>query len=255
MKFDPHKHHRRSIRLRGYDYSQAGAYFVTICTHRRACVPGEVQEGEMRPNRAGRLVRAAWNDLPNHYPRVMLDAFVVMPNHIHGIIVLQDAQEHADVGAGFEHGTIVGDRSGAEREASPADGGAKPAPTHGGAKQVELGENADVGAGFVRSTEVGDRSGAEREATTADGEAKPAPTHANTKRHGLPEIVRAVKTFSARRINHLRGTPGVPVWQRNYYERVIRNERELHAIQQYILDNPANWDKDSENPASQGRGN
>jgi hypothetical protein len=68
----------------------------------------------------------------------------------------------------------------------------------------------------------------------------------------IPKLVGYFKMNSAKHINRLRGTPGIPVWQRNYYERVIRNDRELHAMQQYILDNPANWDKDTENPDAQG---
>lgn len=93
MKYDPEKHHRRSVRLRGYDYSQAGAYFVTICTQNRECLFGDMVDGEMRLNDAGRVVHGVWNDLPDHYAGVKLDAFVVMPNHVHGIIVI--------VGAGY----------------------------------------------------------------------------------------------------------------------------------------------------------
>jgi REP element-mobilizing transposase RayT len=77
---------------------------------------------------------------------------------------------------------------------------------------------------------------------------EPAPTIETARRHGLSEIVRAFKTFSARRINEVRGTPGTPVWQRNYYERVVRNERELHAVREYIRANPLNWYLDKENP-------
>jgi putative transposase len=82
------RHHRRSIRLKGYDYSQAGAYFVTICTQDRACLFGDVVNGEMLLNAAGRMVQTVWDDVPNHYPGVELDAFVVMPNHVHGIVVV-----------------------------------------------------------------------------------------------------------------------------------------------------------------------
>ena len=110
------------------------------------------------------IVRRCWLDLPDHYPHVSLDAFVVMPDHIHGIIVLADTNR-----AGFE-----------------------PAPTGG-------------------------------------------------VRHGLPEIVRAFKTFSARRINARRDTLGAPVWQRGYYERSIRNERELNLTRKYITNNPRHW--------------
>lgn len=173
-------HHRRSIRLPAYDYSRAGAYFVTICAYQCAALFGEVVADNIRLNDYGQIAAAVWADLPRHYPHVALDAGVIMPNHIHGIIVLKGDDV---VGAGL-----------------------RPAPTVGPAPTVE-----------------------------------PAPT----TRQPLSEIVRAFKSFSARRINELRGTVGVPVWQRNYYERVIRHERELNAIRDYIARNPANWQRDS----------
>ena len=164
--YDPNKHHRRSIRLQGFDYTREGAYFVTVCTRNRGCLFGDVVEGEMRLNNAGRLVEAVWEGLSDHYPHVELDAWVIMPNHVHGIVML------------------------------------------------------------VRA--------------------------ANTMRHGLSEIVRAFKTFSARRINAMHGTPGAPVWQRNYYEHIIRNDDALQHIRQYISENPACWAEDAENPARTG---
>ena len=164
------KHHRCSIRLREYDYAQAGAYFITIVSHARAMLFGEIAGGETRLNEFGKIVERAWADLPEHYLNVQCDAFVVMPNHIHGIIV--------------------------------------------------LGEPI-VGAGL-----------------------KPAPT-----RHALPEVVRALKTFSARRINEMRHLPGAPVWQRNYYEHVVRNDGELLRVREYIFNNPLEWTNDRENPS------
>lgn len=180
MNYDPERHHRRSIRLKEYDYAQAGGYFITLCTHDRVCLFGEVANGEMRLNGLGQIVQTAWNDLPEHYAAVQLDAFVVMPNHLHGILFILD--DPSGIGAGV------------------------------------------AGAGL-----------------------KPAPA-GNRRRHGLPEMVRAFKTFSARRINAIRRTPGTPVWQRNYYEHVIRNEESLQRIRQYVLDNPARWEYDRENP-------
>ncbi len=179
MSYDPHKHHRRSIRLKGYDYSSEGAYFVTICVKGGESVLGEVVGGEMVLNEYGRIVEACWQDLVNHYDHVVLDAFVIMPNHIHFIVILIDAT----VGAGR------------------------------------------VGAGL-----------------------RPAPT--GDKQHGLPEIVRAIKSFSARRINELRDATGSSFWQRNYYEHIIRNERALNAIREYIHNNPANWLQDQLHPAA-----
>ncbi|MBS1944618.1 MAG: transposase [Bacteroidetes bacterium] len=172
-------HHRRSIRLRNYDYTQNGAYFVTICVQDRVCLLGDVADGEMRLNAAGQIVQDVWYGLPDHYPHVQLDAWVIMPNHVHGIIVLVDAP---------------------------------------------------VGAGF-----------------------KPAPTGASTTRHGLPEIVRALKTFSSRQINVLRGTPGTKLWQRNYWERIIRDEPEHHRIRAYIRENPSQWERDRLHPQRTSR--
>ena len=88
MKYNPATHHRKSIRLRGYDYSQAGAYFVTVCIQNRECLFGDIVDGEMVLNDAGCFVQNVWNDLPNHYPHVELDHFIIMPNHFHGIVVI-----------------------------------------------------------------------------------------------------------------------------------------------------------------------
>ncbi|MCC7447866.1 MAG: transposase [Anaerolineae bacterium] len=177
MPYDSLKYHRRSVRLQGYDYAQSGAYFVTVCTHNRECLFGEIVAEAMVLNPFGIIVQDQWDNLPRHYPHLELDAFVVMPNHMHGIIVLTDP----------------------------------------------------VGAGL-----------------------RPAPTTVPTidKRYGLPEIVRALKAFSARQINDCRESPGVPVWQRNYYEHIIRNEKALDAIRRYIEDNPLRWALDVDNPVN-----
>jgi hypothetical protein len=108
MSFKPDIHHRRSIRLRDYDYSQAGAYFVTICVLQRECLFGEIVDSEMIMNEMGRIVLAAWTDLSNHYKHIILDEYMVMPNHVHGIIDIVGAGLNAVgpscnmVGAGFK---------------------------------------------------------------------------------------------------------------------------------------------------------
>ena len=145
---------RKNIRLRHFDYSQRGAYFVTICTHDRERLLGDVVDDQVRLNDEGRIVLECWHNLPNHYEHVKLDEFVVMPNHVHGIIVITD-------------------------------------PVRG----ISLNE---------------ERAGL-----------KPAPT----SMHSLSEIVRGFKTLSSRRINRLQDKPGQPVWQRSFYEHVIRDEK------------------------------
>src|SRR3990172_8887322 len=87
-RVDPEKHHRRSIRLKGYDYAQEGVYFVTVCTQTRACLFGAVADGEMQLNNAGEIAKAAWDDMPARFPSVRRDAFIVMPNQFRGIIIV-----------------------------------------------------------------------------------------------------------------------------------------------------------------------
>ncbi len=98
MKYDPERHHRRSVRIKGYDYAQAGAYFVTVCTHQRTCLFGTISDGQMRLNAVGQVATQCWQAIPNHFPNVRCDEFVVMPNHIHGILWII-TPDPADVGA------------------------------------------------------------------------------------------------------------------------------------------------------------
>lgn len=93
-QYDPDKHHRRSIRLKHYDYSTPGHYFVTICLQNRACLLGNIVAGQMHLNDAGHMVQKNWIDLPQRFPHIALDEFVIMPNHFHGIVAL-----HNPVGA------------------------------------------------------------------------------------------------------------------------------------------------------------
>src|SRR4028118_229923 len=90
MNYNPEKHHRRSIRLKGYNYTGEGAYYFTICCHQRRCLLGEIKDGVMHLNLVGATVKAVWESFPRHFPLIELDAFVVMPNHVYGIIVITD---------------------------------------------------------------------------------------------------------------------------------------------------------------------
>ena len=169
------KHRRKSIRIKGYDYSQAGAYFITICTHNRECLFGEAANGEMRLTRLGEIVKTSFTDLPHRYQEIELDYFTVMPNHIHVIIAI------TNVGAIHE---------------------------------LPLPPND--------------------------------PMH--RRRMLIPEIIGYVKMNTAKRINQSRNTPGARVWQRNYYEHIIRNDDELNQMREYISQNPLQWELDEENP-------
>jgi REP element-mobilizing transposase RayT len=156
---------------------------------------GEIIEDKMKENQYGKVVRSCWSDLPSHYTNIHLDEFIIMPNHVHGIINI----------IGDDMNDIVG-------------GGLRPPSTPTNA-------NGSVAGGLRPPSTLTCNKG-------------------KTKRHGLPEIVRAFKLFSSRRINEIRKTPGVSVWQQNYYEHIIRNENELHEIRQYIVLNPLKWELD-----------
>ncbi|MCX7838639.1 MAG: transposase, partial [Anaerolineae bacterium] len=168
------------------------AYFVTIVTRNRECLFGDVVDGAMRVNAWGQIVVECWDALPTHFPNVELDAFVVMPNHVHGIIVIVDD-------AAPRRGEAFFGLSRKPKNASPLH----PQPPRGT-------QSGSVGA-----------------------------------------IIQNFKSVSARKINASRDTAGAPVWQRNYYEHIIRNEKSLHAIRAYIENNPAHWAQDDENPRRQ----
>jgi putative transposase len=179
MTYDPVRHHRRSIRLPGYDYSRESAYFLTICSAGRVCIFGQVIDGRMRLSAAGEIVNEEWDRSAQVRSELRLDAFVVMPNHIHGIVLI-----------GTPPGVVFQTR----------------APGRG-----------------------------------TPGRLRPP--------RSLPSFVAGFKSSVTSRINAIRGTPGEPVWQRNYYEHIARNAADLERIRRYIVANPARWSIDRENPA------
>jgi REP element-mobilizing transposase RayT len=194
-RFDPDKHHRRSIRLKGYDYALAGAYFVTIVTHER--------ERLFDNSIFRRVVEYNWRQIPRHFPNVMLDEWIVMPNHLHVVIVIGD-----DDGRG---------------EALP-EGDFK-------GKQVAMAridfknESACGNASPLRSSE-----------------------HPHgVERGSLGAVIGNFKSVVTRRINKIRHVRGVSIWQRNYYEHIVRDERDGQCIREYIAANPAQWEMDREN--------
>jgi len=185
MTLYKNKYRVESARLKGWNYSSPGYYFFTVCTKNRACLFGEIVNGKMVPNEYGKILEHCWNDLPNHYPNLKLDQFVVMPDHIHGIIIIVN-----------NNNTIV----------------------ETGLKPVSTGTPGT-----------------------------PKTPNITNKTHGLFEFIRAFKTFSARRINEHRQTPGIPVWQPRFHDHIIRDENELNLIRKYIIDNPANCGNDENN--------
>jgi putative transposase len=190
MTSDSDQHHRRSIRLPAYDYSAPGAYFITIVTHGRICLFGDVINGQMRLSDRGLIAEDCWRDIPDHFPHIELGAFVVMPNHIHGILILHDRADGA---------AIVSPPVGATQWVAPTTGGVNPTRPNG------------------------------------------------PKRGSVGAIIGAYKMAVTRAV--VRRFGGVPhIWQRNYYEHVVRDDEDHNRIYLYIESNIVNWAEDEENP-------
>lgn len=187
-KFDPQKHHRHSIRLPAFDYAQPGAYYVTIVAWQREYLFGDIVNGEMKLSKLGLVAKQQWEKLPIRFPNIDLGAFVIMPNHMHGIIVIMSGRGTA-------------------------------------------GHPKNLGGESIRR----------------------APTHEQFQKPvkgSIPTIVRSYKSAVSNRINLIRGTQDVPVWQRNYYEHVIRNDKDVQNKTDYINANPLLWEQDEENPSN-----
>jgi putative transposase len=177
-KYNPNIHHRRSIRLKGYDYSQAGLYFITLCCQDWACLFGEIENGQLKLNDGGKIANDCWMKIPNHFPKAELHEHIVMPNHIHGIIELKSEPVGPE---NFPpHITITNNGIGANDYSRPRS----PSKTIGF---------------IVRGFKIGVTKWMRQNMVVYD------------------------------------------IWQRNYYEHIMRNEQSYHRISDYIINNPAKW--------------
>lgn len=181
MAYTPQKHNRQSIRLKGYDYTQPGAYSITIRAKNGRHLFGKIVNGEMQLNEWGRIVEEEWRSMGESRPNVELDEFQIMPNHLHAILFITQPNTTK-----VEDGLAKAPRS--ERPAAPQYG-------------------------------------------------KP-------QKGSLGSIIGTFKSCVTREINKLEQTSGSNVWQRGYYDRIIRNEKHLEAVRQYIRNNPAKWEED-----------
>ena len=196
-KYNPNIHHRKSIRLKGYDYSQAGLYFVTISIQNRACLLGHITNGEMILNDAGRMVENEWLNLKTRFPNIELHEYVVMPNHFHGILEI--------VGAALvvaQNDTVAPVRVSLVDTQNDDD--------------TEKGQPQGISPTAGKT--VGDMMDAFKSITTV-------------------EYIRGVKNLGWKPFDG-------KLWQRNYYEHIIRNEKSYETISEYILNNPAKWQDD-----------
>lgn len=187
---------RKLTRLKGYDYSQAGAYFLTVCAQDRNCLFGKIKNGQMWLNDVGRMIDIWWRKIFDRYVNVSVDEYVIMPNHIHGIINIVGAIPCNRPVDNIKNKTAINDGKG-ENMVSP----------------LRI-SNTHVGLGQYVSW---------------------------FKRMSTTEYIQHAKNDNWPRFDKR-------IWQRNYYEHIIRNDAELNRVRQYIIENPLKWDMDYENP-------
>jgi REP element-mobilizing transposase RayT len=210
MTYDPRLHHRRSIRLRGYDYAGGGAYFVTICTQDKKCLFGEIAEGKMILSEAGSIVQRIWDTLLQRFASLVLDVSQIMPNHLHAIFVLPGPG--LDAGLAVATGTPV-------IQPSAAD--------------------------FVGRLQGNEARAPDSAANCTEGRASPPPT---SRRISMGDVVGVFKSISTIALNKFMSRPGAHPLHENFYEHIIRDTRELEIIRDYIVHNPQRWLEDPENP-------
>lgn len=223
------RHQRRSLRLPGYDYAQVGAYFVTLCTQHRICLFGKIVGGEMQLNEAGKMIHAVWHQLPKRFDTLVLGEFIVMPNHIHGILVLQAGD--SKTGDHKDHPNMVQNttRRGESRIRPHAAGNTNDGDDHAG----------------------GDHAGGDHKDRpyAAPDTTRPRGTLADT----VGRMLQAFKSITTHAyITGVKQHGWLPfagkLWQRNYWEHIVRNESDGHQIREYIHNNPAKWALDQLNP-------
>ena len=225
MTYDPQKHHRQSIRLQQYDYSWPGAYFVTICVREKKCVLGDIVNGVMQLSVWGQIVHEFWDAIPDHFPNVSVDGRVTMPNHGHAIVKI----DHSCRGA-----------VAAPHVAVPHVGALRVAAPHIATPNVAASDEAMSDDAASPDGNASGEMGGVTDEEMGEGTSPLRPT--------LGQIVAYYKYQTTKRINELRGTPGIPFWQRNYWEHVVRDEFDLNRIQHYIENNPLRWREDQLNP-------
>jgi putative transposase len=220
MNNHPEYHHRRSIRLNGYDYSKEGLYFITICIYERQCLFGAIENKIMILNDAGKFAQQCWQDIPAHFPNVILHEFIVMPNHVHGIIELVRVQ---NIGVQNTR-AIVG-----VENFQPLHFGPIPSQPRR-QNQFQKIIPRSVGS-IIRGYKIGVTKWF-RENTVG------------VENAGVVGVQNAGVVVGVQNFEPLRYEPR-RIWQRNYYEHIIRDEQSYHRISDYIINNPSKWNDDT----------
>lgn len=231
---------RTNPRHSDFDYRTSTAYFVTICTHGRQCLFGDVRRGRMVLNSLGRIVVEEWKGSEAMREEVILDAYVVMPNHMHGIVCLVPSEVDDVSPRGYC--LDIGPHPSMTKNVFNEDGGRHKRSQDGVVDEED--SNDDVGPHGHAALREG-----ERHLRWEDGRPQRYPK-------SLGSMIAGFKSAATTRINTHRSTPGVPVWQGRYHDRILRNEREWKACRRYIEQNPGRWGRIGIIPtAIEGRSN
>ena len=245
MSYYPNTHNRRSIRLKGYNYSQAGLYFITICCYNRECLFGNVVNGEMVFNEYGTIACNEWFNTPNIRKNVELDVFVIMPNHMHGIIILNGVTGRGELHS--PHNVITGIKMGDNIITGIKTGDNIITDIKTGDNiitGIKMGDNIITGIKMGEcnfpNNEIGDIKMGDNIITDIKMGECNSPLRGPSNNIGA--IVRGYKSSVTKQFNLL--NIGCTVWQRNYYEHIIRNEKSYQTIAEYIVNNPSKWNDD-----------
>lgn len=191
MTYNPDIHKRQSIRLKGYDYSQSGFYFITICCYQRECLFGDIINSQIILNNFGELVKKEWLKSAEIRKEIKLGEFVIMPNHFHGIVIINQKNNN------YNH---------------------------------------------VHTNDVGANGRSPLQ------EIQSSPQQISMKPKSLSSLIAGFKSATTKKINIIRDTPKTPVWQRNYYDHIIRNDQSLERIREYVQNNHLSWENDQLHP-------
>lgn len=249
--YNPNLHHRKSIRLKGFDYSQAGLYFVTICCFNKECLFGEIKDSIMYLNQAGKIADKCWLDIPSHFPNVILHEHIIMPNHIHGIIELD-----IPVGAKNISPDIIDEIDLEAKNISPDStvennvGAKNLSPDSSVENKVETKNNSpDLMIEHISPDKIDEINGATNltnKNDEKDNRAKNISPLQDTFRSPSKTIGSVIRGFKIGVTKWMRqNTEIYDVWQRNYYEHIIRNQYSCELIADYIKNNPSKWNEDT----------
>ncbi|WP_354636227.1 transposase [Planktothricoides raciborskii] len=191
MTYNPDIHKRQSIRLKGYDYSQSGFYFITICCYQRECLFGDIIHSQIILNNFGELVKKEWLKSAEIRQEIKLGEFVIMPNHFHGIVIINQTNNN------YNH---------------------------------------------VHTNDVGANGRSPLQ------EIQSSPQQISMTPKSLSSLIAGFKSATTKKINIIRNTPKTPVWQRNYYDHIIRNDESLERIREYVQNNHLSWENDQLHP-------